>query len=142
MRISLRRFNQAYARQCSEDGIIDLTIALESCLLRGIRYKLKGQLSIRGAALLAHLRDPQKTRALLKVMYEVRSEIAHDGRLFSDDEVQEKIERFGSDAARDFLHACEDVTREILREYVLRLAAGCSLAELSEELDRRTQSGF
>jgi len=34
--VALSRFNQAYSRQSLEDKIIDLTIALESSLLKGI----------------------------------------------------------------------------------------------------------
>jgi hypothetical protein len=142
MSIPLRRFNQAYGRQSAEDTIIDLTIALESCLLPKTRVELQYRLSMRGAALLASLRNPVETQALLKTVYEVRSEIVHNGKLLSDHGVLRKIESLGSVVAKDFLHACEDVVRDVLRESILRLAAGGTLKALSEELDARVLSGL
>jgi Apea-like HEPN len=120
LQIPLRRFNQGYDRQSGEDTIIDLTIALESCLLPKTRDELQYRLSMRGAALLSCLRNPLKTQALLKTMYEIRSEIVHNGKLLS--EVRRKIESLGSVVPKDFLHACEDVVRDVLRELILRLA--------------------
>ena len=57
--LALRRFNQAYTRSHAEDKIIDSTIALESCLLKGIRQS-KYRLAMRGARLLSQSEDPQK----------------------------------------------------------------------------------
>jgi hypothetical protein len=62
MQIPLRRFNQAYGRQPGEHTIIDLTIALESCLLQNTKEK-KAPLSKRGAALLIGQRNLSETRA-------------------------------------------------------------------------------
>jgi hypothetical protein len=140
MDIPLRRFNQAYSRQSTEDAVIDLTIALESCLLPDTKRK-KVPLSKRGAALLIGLSNPVETEALLKTEYGIRSEIVHNGKLLSDQEVRKKVERLGPVVARDFLHACEDVTRDVLRECVLRLAAGGSFVDLCRELDERVLSG-
>jgi hypothetical protein len=142
MQIPLRRFNQAYGRQSEEDTIIDLTIALESCLLPNTRDELQYRLSMRGAALLASLRNPVETQALLKTVYEIRSDIVHNGKPLSDEGVRRKVERLGPVITRDFLHACEDVARDILRECVLRLAAGVSLTDLCQELDERILSGL
>ncbi|MGH7780834.1 MAG: hypothetical protein ACREQR_13515 [Candidatus Binataceae bacterium] len=142
MQISLRRFNQAYGRQLGEDSIIDLTIALEGCLLPETRDELQYRLSMRGAALVAGLRNPLETQALLKTMYEVRSEIVHNGKLVADEGVRRKVERLGPVVAKDFLHACEDVVRDILRECVLRLAVGGTLRTLSEEIDTKVLSGL
>lgn len=142
MQIPLRRFNQAYSRQSGEDTIIDLTIALESCLLSETRDELQYRLSMRGAALLAGLRTPLETQALLKTVYEIRCEIVHNGKSLSDEAVRRKVERLGPVVAKDFLHACEDVVRDILRECVLRLATGGALRALSEELDARVLSGL
>jgi hypothetical protein len=63
MQIPLHRFNQTYSRQSGEDTISDLTIALESFLLPEIREELQYRLSMRGAALLAALRNPLETQA-------------------------------------------------------------------------------
>ncbi len=141
MQISLSRFNQAYGRQSGEDTIIDLTIALESCLLPNTRKK-KAPLSKRGAALLINRRNPVETQALLKTVYEIRSEIAHNGKPLSDEGVRRKVERLGPVITKDFLHACENVARDVLRESALRLAAGGSLAELCQELDRQILLGL
>ena len=75
-------------------------------------------------------------------MYEIRSKIVHDGKLISDHRVCRKIESLGSVVAKDFLHACEDVVRDLLRESILRLAVGGSLAGLCEELDGRILLGL
>jgi hypothetical protein len=140
--VPLHRFNQAYGRQSGEDTIIDLTIALESCLLPNKGDELQYRLSTRGAALLASLRNPVETQALLRTVYEIRSEIVHNGRLLSDEKVRKNIARLGPVAAKDFLHACEDVARDVLRESLLRLAVGGSLAGLCRELDDRILSGL
>ena len=83
MSIPLRRFNQAYSRQSGEDTIIDLMIALESCLLPAKNTELQYRLSMRGAALLAGVRHPLETQGLLKTIYGIRSEIVHNGRRLS-----------------------------------------------------------
>jgi hypothetical protein len=141
LQIPLRRFNQAYDRRSGEDTIIDLTIALESCLLPNTKEK-KARLSRRGATLLMLLRDPLETQALLKVMYEVRNDTVHNGKLLSENGVRRKIESLSPVVAKDFLHACEDVVRDVLRESVVRLAAGESLAGLCRELDERISLGL
>jgi hypothetical protein len=142
MSIPLSRFNQAYGRQSGEDTTIDLTIALESCLLPAKNTELQYRLSMRGAALLTSLRNPVETQALLKTMYEIRSEIVHNGKLLSETGVRKKIERLGPVVAKDFLHVCRDVVRDVLRESILRLARGGTLGALSEELDAEILSGL
>ena len=97
---------------------------------------------MRGAALLTSLRNPVKTQALLKAIYEIRSEIVHNGKLLSENGVRKRIESLGSVVAKDFLHACEDVVRDVLRESMLRLATGGTLRALSEELDARVLLGL
>jgi hypothetical protein len=83
-----------------------------------------------------------ETQALLKTMYEIRSEIVHNGKPLSDEEIRKKIDRLGAVVAKDFLHACEDVVRDVLRESILRLATGGTLRALSEELDAKVLSGL
>src|SRR5579875_322247 len=141
MQIPLRRFNQAFGRPSAEDMIIDLTIALESCLLSNSGAK-KVPLSKRGAALLVHLRNPAETESLLRAMYEVRNEIVHEGKLLCDEGLPKKVERLSPVVAKDFLHACEDVTRDVLRECVLRLAAGGSVVDMCRELDAQMLSSL
>lgn len=82
LEVTLSRFNQSYSRDFPDDRIIDLTIALESCLLAAIRSQteLKYRFALRGAALLANTRRPQETNALLSALYNARSSIVHEGK--------------------------------------------------------------
>lgn len=138
MAVALRRFNQSYNRELPEDQIIDLTIALESSLLAELRDELNYRLSLRGTALLASggKWEPSKSQALLKAMYDIRSNIVHNGRLLSNLKKDiRKLQRFGIET-RDFVQWCEDIVRDVLKEYVLREARGQSLKQVNEELDK------
>ncbi len=75
----LSRFSFAYSRLRVEDSVIDITIALESLLLHGTHDELKYRLSLRGAALLER-DNPGKTMEFLKRLYDIRSEIVHNGK--------------------------------------------------------------
>lgn len=87
LEVALRRFGQSYGREVFEDIIIDLTIALESSILFGLKDELKYRLALRGAALLAM--EPSsgdvdvafltKVKALLHLVYDTRSLIVHEG---------------------------------------------------------------
>jgi len=123
--IALRRFNQSYSRINPEDQIIDLTIALESCLLGDGNEELNYRLALRGAALLAKAKlwEPKDARDLLKALYIVRSAIVHSGQELSN------LGREATKQLRDlkispdkFPQRCEDIVRYIVRTYVLRLA--------------------
>jgi hypothetical protein len=83
-----------------------------------------------------------ETQALLKTIYGIRSEIVHNGKPLSENGVRKKIESLGSVVAKDFLHVCEDVVRDVLRESILRLAIGGSLAGLCKELDEQILLGL
>ncbi len=128
--VALRRFNQAYGRDIREDQIIDLTIALESSLLASYRGMNKSKLlSARGAALLSGTKNPGETETLLKEMYKTRNEIVHGGKLLSE---------LGKHPL-DFPLHCENVVRDILREYVTRLTRGSkpTLQAVNADLDRQ-----
>jgi hypothetical protein len=120
--VSLRRFNQAYTRDNDEDRVLDYTIALESCLLQGIREELRYRLSVRGAALVSGRADPVETQAKLSQIYEVRSGIVHEGRSPTDLTIGK---------------VCNDMLRLILRCYIDRLAAGESVKSINQDLDRQ-----
>jgi hypothetical protein len=141
MTLALRRFNQSYHRTLLEDQIIDLTVALESSLLsREKGEELSYRLSLRGTALLAPggAWEPEKSQALLKVMYDIRSKIVHDGRLLSDLEkdINKKLQPVGI-SPREFPQQCEDIVRDVLKEYVLRKdATGQSMEKINEALDK------
>ena len=143
--VALRRFNQLYGRHLIEDRIIDLTIALESSLLAKERDELNYRLSLRGAALLVDAEppwEPSKSQALLKSMYDVRSGIVHNGQQLADlERVIRKLQPVGI-TPREFPQQCEDIVRDILRAYVLRLAEGWSLERVNQELDRRIVGGL
>jgi hypothetical protein len=132
--VAIRRFNQAYARATAEDRIIDFCIALESSLLSDVREELRYRLSLRGAALLASEREPEHTRWLLCKIYDVRSAIVHDGK--SLQQIMEKTPSFAP-LAPSLDEICEDVVRNVLCAYIRRLAAGQSLKDVNEELERR-----
>jgi hypothetical protein len=141
MTLPLRRFNQSYHRTLPEDQIIDLTVALESSLLfREKGEELSYRLSLRGTALLAPAGawEPEKSQALLKVMYDIRSKIVHDGRLLSDLEkdINKKLQPVGI-SHREFPQHCEDIVRDVLKAYALRKeATGQSIEQINEALDK------
>ncbi len=138
--VALQRFNQTYGRTNHEDRIIDLTIALESCLLADVsKEELNYRLALRGAALLAQTAtwESEKAQALLKAMYAFRSVIVHDGRPISalgkeDRNILKKLEI----SPDQFPQQCENIVRDILRAYVLRLAKGETARMVCAELDR------
>jgi hypothetical protein len=117
--VSLRRFNQAYSRDNLEDQVLDYTIALESCLLRGLSDELSYRFSIRGATVAMTKRDPVQTQSDLKRIYAARSKIVHNGRMPDPDLVQ----------------LCNDLSRVILLCYLERLADGRSVKAISDDLD-------
>jgi len=117
--VSLRRFNQAYSRDNFEDQVLDYTIALESCLLRGISDELSYRFAIRGAAVAAAKRDPLQTHSELKRIYAARSKIVHEGKM-PDPTLAE---------------LSNELCRMILLCYLERLASGESVKAISEELD-------
>ena len=138
LEVALRRFEQSYTRKVAEDRLIDLTIALESTLLAWDSDELKYRLSLRGAALTAAFRNPYETQQLLKVIYDVRSAVVHDGKhIFECSKVVNKaLASFAPPNERDDLaQMCEDVVRDILRTYVERLATGKGLAQVNADID-------
>jgi hypothetical protein len=123
--VSLRRFNEAYDRSTPEDKIIDLTIALESCLLAGMEGELSYRFSLYGAALLAEAKlwEPEKAQSLLKAMYAIRSAIVHGGKKLSNlgDRQQDLIKKLKIYPSK-FPDQCEGIVRDILRTYVIWLS--------------------
>ncbi|SRR6266566_3445689 len=119
--LALRRFNQAYNRESNEDRIIDLTIALESCLLAGEDKELSYKFALRGAALLSKSRDPKVTKSQLQDLYNARSKIVHGSKILAELKKDSKDAPPGQ-AAREFLRQSEELVRDILREYVSQMA--------------------
>jgi hypothetical protein len=107
---AVNRFNASYAKESSEDRIIDLTIALESSLLYESRGELAYKLSLRGATILRETFDVHETFRFLGKLYRYRSKIVHGGH--------KKL--FGNwKDARDFADKAEEYTRLILRSLLL-----------------------
>ncbi len=135
--VALRHFNQSYHRELSEEQIIDLTITLESSLLADLRDELNYRLSLRGTALLSPTRkwEPSQSQVLLKTMYDIRSGIVHNGRLLAGLEKDlKKLQRIGIEP-RDFVQWCQNIVRDVLKEYVLREAKGQTLKQINDELE-------
>lgn len=130
----LRRFNQSYGRETFEDWLIDLTVALESTLLAGMKSQteLKYRFTQRGTALLGTKRSPQELHKLLSQMYDARSAVVHAGKFVG--EIAQK--KGGKDtlglSAKEFLLACEEVTREILVVYLHRIVARTTLSTVEK----------
>ena len=143
LEVALSRFNQSYGRDFFDDRLIDLTIALESCLLAAIKSQteLKYRFALRGAALLANTRKPQETNTLLLALYNARSSIVHEGKHLAE---QRSTSLVGLQPI-EFLQSCEDVVRDILRQYVQILAgagAQSSIGMVNQELDQQILSGL
>ncbi len=142
LEIGLRRFNQSYSRNYYEDRIIDLTVALESTLLAGIGSKseLKFRFALHGAALLAHSKAPQESRELLTKMYDARSSIVHGGKFLSE---LKSRDRLGLEP-KDFVQSCEDLVRDILRQFIheLNASAGSTVETVNDALDKRILHGL
>lgn len=127
--------------------MIDLTIALESTLLAGLRDELKYRLALRGAALLAGMRDPTEVYGLLRAIYDIRSAVVHDGILLSEitkGDLWKCVQALKPKpiAPLDLPDYCEDITRLILREYLKRLAAERSLENINCELESTVLHGL
>jgi hypothetical protein len=142
--IGLRRFNQSYERTILEDQLIDLTIALESTLLFKLKEELTYRLAVRGIVLLADAEapwEPQKSRALLTTMYDVRSLIVHNGQQLSDKEILNKIRKLEMQP-QDFLQQCEQIVRDVLKAYVRYRAKGQSVEQVNKGLEARITTGL
>ncbi len=145
--VALRHFNQAYGRTNHEDRIIDLTVALESCLLADVSTEeLNYRLALRGAALLAQAKlwEPEKAQALLKAMYAIRSAIVHAGQQLSDlGKDQKKLLGKLGIPPHEFTGRCENIVRDILRTYVMWLTQeGKSVKTICSDLDHSILQGL
>jgi len=136
--VAIRRFNLAYTRSFPEDRIIDLTIALESCLLNDVEDELKYRLALRGAALLNKTHIPSETQKLLRIIYDVRSAIVHSGKSLTDTNIEKMIKKIDpSLVVSNFPQVCENIVRDILRKLIKELHSGESLKNFSLELDNQ-----
>lgn len=130
--VSIRRFNQVYYRRNVEDSIIDLVIALESCLLHGERAQTY-RLAQRGAALLRRKKKPSETFKILRALYRTRNSIVHDGKPLQEIISQGKIHDV---PAKQFLPKVLECTRGILICYLAQVEAGKSIQEVNSDVDQ------
>lgn len=145
--VALRRLNQGYSRDSQEDRILDATIALECALLYGVRDEFQYRLALRGAALLAKKRDPSSTASILRLMYDVRSKIVHDGKPVTDPKLQRKIQTCLQQLTpaiqpHEFISTCEELLRDILKTYLERLADGQNIEDINTMLERDIEKGL
>jgi hypothetical protein len=141
LQVALRRFNQSYSRQSAEDRIIDLTIALESCLLAGTKAaeEIAYKFSLRGSAIIANLKDPAESHAIFRYIYSLRSAIVHEGKmLFDENKKFDPPSLTGIPILRrDIPDLCEEYTRLVLKEYMAKLLEGNTIEKVNEGLDQK-----
>jgi hypothetical protein len=154
LHVALRRFNQSYVRELLEDRVTDLAVALDSSVLAGQTSELRFRLKLRGTSLLAHTaRQPRQTRDLLEALYDTRSQIVHEGALLSDLTARRGPGRRLRAAVQPVIGqqvlttqkivlVWEDLVRDILREYVERLAAAPVRTDVKTVNDRLEDALF
>jgi hypothetical protein len=131
---SIRWFNSSLSAENTEDKIIDLAISLESCILFGLRDELNYRFSLRGAALLGNkIINSQKTSSILKALYKSRSEIVHNGLSLVD--MNKGKDNVNKIPKKDLVTLIEQLTREIITEYLQRIADGNTLDKINEDLE-------
>lgn len=137
--VALRRFNQSYGRRSPKDKILDLTIALESSLLAGLKDELAFRLGMRGAALLAETEDAVLTNAVLQSIYEIRSQIVHEGRgLFELEDRLRRVKRIDKTVEIGKIpEICEELVRKVIKAYLALLSSGKKITDINAELDAK-----
>ncbi|MCK5707451.1 MAG: hypothetical protein KAI43_07335 [Candidatus Aureabacteria bacterium] len=132
--LGLRRFNQSYSRENTEDKIIDLVIALESTLLYGfVDGEFSYRLALRGASLLSKKRSSKETFNVLRALYDARSKIVHSGKSFKDIGSNEEIKGIKKS---NFISISEQITREVFIEYLDLLSSDNSLEKINLSLEQ------
>ena len=130
--VSVRRYMQSRIRLMPEDRLIDLTIALESCLL-GTEVELAYRFPLRGAALLVRRAGcpPSRVRLLLHALYRARNKVVHDGQILrqmshlqslnkDDEDIDEHVDKL--------VEAWDELSRVILDEFQLRILSDSASA--------------
>jgi hypothetical protein len=139
--VAIKRFNQSYTRESAEDKLIDLTIALESCLLSGLRDELKYRLSLRGAALLARLRPPRDTQRILSTMYDARSSVVHEGNTVDHLVTKSSLKSKLGLGVQELILLWQQMVRDVIKTYLFAAASGKTVAEINAALDARLLGG-
>jgi len=129
--LAIRRFNLAQSRDHTDDEIVDLAIALESCLLSGFGTELSYRFMLRGAHV-AGLKQGNNQAPLLKAVYDVRSAIVHGGKTMAALASGNKL--LGM-TEQHFISEVRSATRDILRWYLEQVYGGKPLAEINAEIE-------
>jgi hypothetical protein len=139
--LSVGRFNLSYVRENDVDRLIDLVIALESCLVKGNKSEISYRLAMNAAALISDIADPTSTFKIIKTAYDLRSATVHQGRLhFVADDVK-AMKKAGFDLS-GFVDAVEGATRHIIWRLVERLSSGESIQPIVEGLRDQILAGM
>jgi hypothetical protein len=140
--VALRRFNLSYSRANRDDEVIDLVVALESSLLHKLddKHELSYRMALRGATLLRATRDPRATFQFLRNLYNARSDVVHSGRTL-DEMVgtRDKLLKQFLDRGEGVVECVEEarqLTREVIRGYLQRIAGNGSIGAVNDELDQ------
>lgn len=135
LNVALTRFNKAYGRSSPEDRIIDLVIALESCLLPDRGEELAWRFGLRGAALLATQRKPFETKTLLDSIYQARSKIVHEGKTLGELKFsglsKQHLQAFALD------EQCEELAREVIRTVLPQINQGKDIRSIVANIDKQ-----
>jgi hypothetical protein len=113
-----------------EDHVIRATVVLESTLLHGDQHELKYRLRLRGARLLSE-RARKLTYALLGLLYDLRSQIIHEGG-----QLPQKIRVEARDLYRaQFVDEIVGICRDVVVRLVNLESEGVCLAQALARLD-------
>jgi len=131
--LAFQWLHKSYSRMDIQEIIISQVITLECTLLAHDSNELSYRLGTRGAALLRDSRDAVVTDAILRALYDARSKIVHEG---ATGEIVAKIARKTANMSlAEFTTNSEQIIRQILIEYLARLAPDISIKSINKELD-------
>lgn len=129
---AIRWFDKAYSNRAREDKIIYHAIALESTLLADLDVELSYRIGLRGAALLNKKRVPDETVKILRALYRARSRIVHMGDTLYSIAKQGQVYDF---PVETFVPVVEGVVRDVLTEYLSRIAEGVKIEDINKSLE-------
>lgn len=142
LHVPIGRFNKSYVREDDADKIIDLCIALESSLLYGVRDELSYRLALRASALLSPVRATEQSFKFLQVLYDVRSQIVHNGVRFQSESLTKLIKQKLDMRPAKFLGEVEAIARDIIQSLLKRFSSGETLEKVCNVLDATILHGI
>ena len=147
LKFALGRFNRSFTRQSLEDVLIDCTIVLESTVLYGHEDELTYRLGLRSSALISDLFEPSYVQSMLSLMYEIRSQIVHEGKdleaILLEKRFKNKLTKINSGLDfEEFTHKIKTIIREILKKYIERISNGETMDAIKSSLDTKILNGL